>query len=408
MTVSFLPPPVPVRASMTALQQAMAGVLAEPADDPRAAAEVDALLVLRAQLDAVLLSRLGDVDRSGTWSLDGSVTQAAWLRNRGNLGRHDASRSTTPARRLSEHPHVRAALRAGRITEEHASVVCTALRQIDGELWEEQEPLFVRAAELTDPVTLATELRKRTAALAPLPAERGAERRRDQRRFGLRETLDGMWHLSGLLDPESGTLLQTAITSQRRTDHTDGDTRTPAQRDADALVHLARLACERGELPSTHRVRPHLLVLTPSDQLAGRCDAELATLSGGEPLTPSALQRLACDAILTRIVLDPAGLPLDVGRAQRTVPPQIWLAALLRDGGCSAQGCRQPAERCEAHHIKPFSHGGDTSLANTALLCLGANGHHHQVHDQQRVIRLEDGRRVGPRGYVDLPPHPWD
>lgn len=320
MSVSYLPPPVPVRPSMTALQLAMAEVLAEPVDDSRAAAEVDALLVLRSQVDAALLSRLADVERSGAWTLDGSVTQAAWLRNRGNLGRGDAGRTTTLARRLAQHGHVAAALQAGRITADHAVAVCTALRQIDVEMWAEQEPLFVRAAELTDPITLGAELSKRTSALAPLPADQATQRRRDQRRFTLNQTLDGVWHLSGLLDPEAGALLQTAISAQRRTDHSDGDTRTPAQRDADALVHLARLACERGELPSAHRVRPHLLVLTPVEQLAGRSGAELATLVDGEPLTPNALQRLACDAMLTRMVLDPTGLPLDVGRTQRTVP----------------------------------------------------------------------------------------
>jgi hypothetical protein len=97
-------------------------------------------------------------------------------------------------------------------------------------------------------------------------------------------------------------------------------------------------------------------------------------------------------------------LPIDVGRTQRTVPPQIWLAALQRDRGCAILDCQQPPERCEAHHPQPFSEGGDTSLANTLLLCLGSNGHHHQLHDQQATLTTKTGRRIGPHGYHDTGP----
>lgn len=404
MTVAYLPPPVPVRPSVVALRQAMGDVLADDADDPRAAAEVEALLALRSQLEAALLDRLADVDRAGTWSLDGSVTQAAWLRRRGNLSRHEASQQVALSRRLAGHTHVRDALHDGRITRDHAVTCCQALSQLDRDLRELQEPAFVKAAEATDPITLGSELRKRVAALAPLPAEKAAERQRDQRRFSLAKTLGGMWHANGLLDPESGQLLRTALDAQRHTDHTASDTRSPAQRDADALVHLARLALDRGELPATHRVRPHLLVLVPFAQLAGIPEAEVAEFVDGEPLTAPTLQRFACDALLTRLVLGPDGLPLDVGRTQRTVPPHIWLAAVARDRGCVALGCDQPPERCEAHHPQPFSEGGDTSLTNTALVCVGTNGHHAQLHDQGRTVLTKNGRLLGPHGYLDLGP----
>ncbi len=134
----------------------------------------------------------------------------------------------------------------------------------------------------------------------------------------------------------------------------------------------------------THRVRPHLLILTP-----------LHALRHDRPGLP-----------------DRAGPGWASGRCrtdQRTVPSQIWLAALARDPGRLADGCDQPPERCEAHHIVPFADGGSTSLSNTALLCLGANGHHHQLHDQQRPVRTRHGRLLGPHGYLDTDDrHPDD
>lgn len=104
VSVSFLRPPAPVRASKTVLQATMEQVLAEPADDQRAAAEVDALLVLRSQLDAVLLGapgRRGPILGVGTGRLGHPGSVAA---NPRQPRRHEAVRSITLARRLAEHP----------------------------------------------------------------------------------------------------------------------------------------------------------------------------------------------------------------------------------------------------------------------------------------------------------------
>lgn len=69
-----------------------------------------------------------------------------------------------------------------------------------------------------------------------------------------------MWHLSGVLDPEGGAVLSTALTALRHTDHSSGDLRTATQRDADALTALARGALDHGDLPRSYQARPHLLI----------------------------------------------------------------------------------------------------------------------------------------------------
>ena len=62
-------------------------------------------------------------------------------------------------------------------------------------------------------------------------------------------------------------------------------------------------------------------------------------------------------------------LPLDVGRATKTIPDHLRRAVIARDRCCRFPGCRQRPAACQAHHVKPRSHGGTTSLNNLILLC---------------------------------------
>ena len=96
------------------------------------------------------------------------------------------------------------------------------------------------------------------------------------------------------------------------------------------------------------------------------------------PLTDTAVRRLACDAEITRVVVDPPSQPLDVGRATRTVPSQLRNALIVRDRGCVAEGCDRPPAWTEAHHVVHWAEGGNTALDNLVLLC---RTHHRKVHD---------------------------
>ena len=62
-------------------------------------------------------------------------------------------------------------------------------------------------------------------------------------------------------------------------------------------------------------------------------------------------------------------LPLDVGRATKTIPDHLRRAVITRDRCCRFPGCRQRPAACQAHHVKPRSQGGATSLTNLILLC---------------------------------------
>ncbi len=141
------------------------------------------------------------------------------------------------------------------------------------------------------------------------------------------------------------------------------------------------------------------------DSETGGLVSQLAT---GEPLPPSVLDMLACNASITGILYDTAGTPLWRGTTKRTATASQIRALIARDGGCVGCGCH-PA-LCQAHHIKPAFQGGPTTIANMALLCWDC---HHKVHHHQWTVARRHGRfellppvrtRWGPARAPDPPP----
>ncbi len=106
---------------------------------------------------------------------------------------------------------------------------------------------------------------------------------------------------------------------------------------------------------------------------------ELPWNSWAQHLPVSVAQRLACDCEVWRVILDPAsGLPLEVGRAHRIVPPWIRKALHARDRGCRWPGCTAPAAWTEVHHLVAWYYGGLTNVDNCVLAC---RWHHGLLHD---------------------------
>ena len=94
-------------------------------------------------------------------------------------------------------------------------------------------------------------------------------------------------------------------------------------------------------------------------------------------LHPTDVERLLCDCTVSRVVTGPDGLPLDVGRSRRTIPPQLRRALRVRDHGCRYPGCTRPHGWTHAHHVIHWKDGGTTDLVNLVSLC---DHHHHVVH----------------------------
>ncbi|MCH7979942.1 MAG: DUF222 domain-containing protein [Proteobacteria bacterium] len=200
---------------------------------------------------------------------------------------------------------------------------------------------------------------------------------------------------------ETGELLEKALDRARDT----RDANTPDCVDecwstlqADALVAIAN-AYLSGSAESSACTSDNYLVTVHVDQTALACG------DGRSSLPIESVKRLCCDGDAIVIVENEDGEPLSVGRKTRTVPTAIKRALQARDKACVFPGCHH-TRFVDAHHVKHWSAGGETSLDNLLLLC---SHHHRLVHEggfrierdyQNRwFFKRPDGRAVPACGY---------
>ncbi len=194
----------------------------------------------------------------------------------------------------------------------------------------------------------------------------------------LRNRRDGRLGFEGWLDREHGPQFQGLIDqlAKPRPPSPDiPDPRSTEQRQADALLELCGLARAAEACPTTGGEPPHVNVTIGWDAL--RTELGAALLDYGRHLSASEVRRWACDCKVIPVLLGGESEPLDVGRASRTVPLGIRRALIARDRGCAFPGCDRPPARCDAHHVRHWADGGETSLSNCVLLC---PTHHRHVH----------------------------
>ena len=149
-----------------------------------------------------------------------------------------------------------------------------------------------------------------------------------------------------------------------------------AQRRADALIMMAETTLRHGPESQSSAERYQVVVHVTAETLAADA-AGRSELDNGPHLAPDTARRIACDGSLLRITEDAAGNPLDIGRKTRAVPPAMQRALRSRDHGCRFPGCTHN-RGVDAHHIKHWVNGGETSLGNLVLLC---RHHHRLVHE---------------------------
>ncbi|MSX05032.1 MAG: DUF222 domain-containing protein, partial [Actinobacteria bacterium] len=110
------------------------------------------------------------------------------------------------------------------------------------------------------------------------------------------------------------------------------------------------------------------------------------------PLSRNTSRQLACDCLLTAIVMDENGNPLNLARTARTVTAKQKRALTARDHGCAFPGCGRPAAWTEGHHIWHWTDGGPTDMNNLVLLC---GFHHRLIHHSDWEV------------FIGTDQHPW-
>jgi hypothetical protein len=437
-------------ALLTAAVDALAAEDLTRLPDGEAAARVLVLRRLLDRLEGQWLRELAGVDgRGAAGAEDGTPADstAGWLRGRLRAGHTQAGGWVLTARALFGGPlgGTGRALAAGELSVTHAAVLACGTHDLPPGTVADAEPMLLEAAGRLDPPRLRRAVAHLHEVADPEGAETRVQRQHDRRGLWLSPILAGMVAIDGLLEPEAGEILLTALEPLARPANAE-DQRSGAQRRADALTELARRALEGGRLPNSGGVRPQVTVTVELASLLGQPDLPGAEGGWVGPLPAETVRRLACDATLTRVlvtrrhggdrhhcghhpVIEPHGghgphphpaqpdnatgdlaarlraamvllppalggaptQPLEVGRATRVVAAAQRAALAVRDGGCRFPGCDRPPAWCEAHHLRHWVHGGTTDLGNLVLLC---RAHHRAVHEGHQ--RLHPPHRQQP------------
>lgn len=224
----------------------------------------------------------------------------------------------------------------------------------------------------------------------------------EYRSLDVRTGEDRTSFLNGWFDAVGSASIRAALDPLARRTGGD-DLRSRNQRYADALVELAEHSLDAGLVPSVGGQRPHLQVTTTLETLAGAPGAPAGVLEGAGPVAAATVQRLACDANITRVVLGPDSAVLDVGRNHRLPGVATRRALRARDGGCAWPGCDRTMSWTAAHHLVHWAQGGATELDNLTLLC---HRHHRSVHEGGwQLARGEDGQMLAIAPVAMVPGH---
>jgi hypothetical protein len=388
-----------------AVQAALAQVNAiEVVDlpDQRVRDEILALLRCLNQIQGAVAARIATFDIRDLARSDAQWSCATWLMNFSSMSKGAALRWTTWSRQLRQLPALAAALRAGTVSVEQVAIVSDLVRRVGIEQVVEYDQILADLCVEGGP----RQIQDACARILALVDPDGPEPDPDED-FRKREVVFSQHgttlYVRGRLDAEGGAALKTAVEALMKPPRAF-DERTTAQRRADAVVDLARGALSGEHLPTVGGERPHVGVLVMPEVLFGTtkpADRPQSTEAPGDPLSgvgvpelgekpwlnwvgraPATLaQRVACDSVAWRLVLDPrTGLPLNVGRSQRIVPWWMRRALWARDRTCRWPGCDIPVEWTDAHHEIPWWQGGTTDIHHLISLC---RYHHELVHEGQ-------------------------
>ncbi len=343
------------------------------------------------QLEGEFSVEAREAQRAGDHLIGGNITAASWVARTCGMSVPSAKDRLCVGEQLESLPMVAEALSQGEISYQAASVICHQRKNLGEKsdcLDEEQWLGFARKHTIKDLNWIADHFRY---AVDPEGFDRDTEENYDQRFLHISE-MNGMFHISGVMDPEAGAALKSAIdgVSKRRG---QDDSRTPKQRRVDALTEIVYHAMDEGKLPQHNGVRPHITVTTTLEGLKGELGAAASELEPGIPISSKTVQRLACDGTLSR-VLKADSVVVDVGRATRSISPAQHRALKAQHRGCCGPGCDRPINWTTPHHIEFWSRGGLTDLPNLLPLCYY---HHRLVHEGGwQVVKAGDEVRFIP------------
>src|SRR3712207_2034323 len=383
---------------MGELQSAIDSLAAEdlkPMFGPQLLEQLGPLLTQRNRLYALIVRVVRECELTGASEHDGLKTMQAWLRGHAHLAPAAATALVKAGRALEHLPAVAAGFAEVAITAAQVAVIAPIAAEDALAAAAEQQVDLAAIDQALAAVAVSEQHDKLAqvvhAYLEALDPDGPEPDQTEGRRLSITRHADGSRSGRFDLDAVGGEKFEAAIESIVQANRPKGDERTRAQQNADALVQLCDNQLAAGTLPTLRTQKPHVIVTIDAEDLTDTTTRGpgAATTGFGARISAARARWLACDSVISRMVMGPDGLPLDVGRTMRVVPAHIRRAVERRDGHCVFAGCAAPTHWCDVHHRVEWINGGATSLENSALVC---ERHHTKVHHGFRVERTPDGR----------------
>jgi len=356
------------------------------------------------RLRAIQIDVLGEVDASGVYASDGHASAKVMVRHCGRLSPGAAAARQRGVRMGRALPEVYEALRRGTLGVDYFDLlgrVWTNPRvreaMVDSQGW------FLRMAARLNYRDFEIEVRTWESYAdgdGPEPANSRCHENRD---FSIvQDPVDLGWTLKGGVGAMQGSqiaeILEHYSSAERladwekaRAEHGEAANlshlpRSEKQRRADALWQIFQDAAANPHSACPEIVHDivwnHDTFEWAAAKYAGAdpdpldpTNIECRTLDG-TPLEPiEAFASVFVDK-LRRVVIDAAGVVIDLGRARRFTGG-ARLATQIADEHCPWPGCSVPTSHCEIDHTIDHAKGGDTNPANGGPCC-GRHNRHKQ------------------------------
>lgn len=316
---------------------------------------------------------------------------------------------------------VRASLEAGRITARHARALCKQASRMQRsdlgadpaadaaftDVCTEFQRRILPIAESSTPGRTESQAERLIAVLDAAAQRRRRERAKARMGVWAQSEGDGLMSITAILSSVDAARVMATVDAQALADRqersaaiTAGDRNLPrlsmGQHRAHALLGML------GMRDAPDRIRPvtpacaeisivmdaaTFLGLTPEAtdapgwirvgaEAAGSVDRDDVLGLLADPTIPTTLRRLITDPV-TGALIDRGAHSYSPSRALIA-----WLCA--RDGGCRFPGCAARAAICDVDHAEDYATGGQTTVANTGLLC--RRHHNGKTHGGWRII----------------------
>ena len=326
------------------------------------------------------------------------------------LSRQEARSQVKTAEALQDMPRLRDAVESGRVSQANAKRLAEAVDRTSAADVDADGELLAKAESMR-PEQFTKEARRWAVDREGDGGESEHARQRARRCVRMWDGDDGMVHLRGEFDVVTGNRIRNRLRAeagrmhdtdkkQASTNGSGHQRRSFDQCMADALERFTSSSADgNGTDPYAD-----ICVVAHVDEATGKLVAELPD---GVRLPPSVLEELACNAKFTGVIYDRRGRPIWRAQSVRRATKAQRQLLIARDGGCFA--CGAHPDICDAHHVRPVSQGGATSIDNMVLACWSChNKIHHfgwQIHGPpgRRTLHPPDAETHGPAHAPETP-----